>query len=196
MSRAPVPFDLFARTLRMRHLGMTRSFRPLAAALLIGLALASCAKKAAEGERTMSPEEGAAFDSTSDLDVLEAQLAAREDQLRALGAAPPGGAATQAAAPSRDLSAGEAGADVSEAKAGPQVAPTAAAAEKPAERSNQPVRTNRCENVCDLSAAICQLQDQICGLVPRHEGEPRYQRACDRASADCSFATEACHACA
>jgi hypothetical protein len=49
--------------------------------------------------------------------------------------------------------------------------------------------------VCEISAAICGLQDQICGLVPRHPGDPRYQATCDRATADCRLSTEACHGC-
>ena len=56
-------------------------------------------------------------------------------------------------------------------------------------------RGGRCEQICEIAAAICALEGQICGLVARHADDERYRAACERAAGDCRFATEACHAC-
>lgn len=184
---------------------MNMSLRTLSLAL-VGLLTASCAKRATEG--TAAPVETAAGAEPGDIDALEAELAAHEDQLRALGAAPPAGealAAGDAVSPDvrakRDASGGEAtndamskSAEVQTQSGGPAPATAPAAAER-AEQRVLPGASNRCASVCEISTSICQLRDNICGLAPRHADEPRYQRACDRASVDCDFAVEACHAC-
>lgn len=200
MSRLPVRSDMFAGTLHDGHVSMTRfnlgpsrGARGLVA-LLLAVAVGGCAKKAAEGERTMSPDDAAGPVGGADLDALEAQLAAREEQLRALQA---GGFAGAGGEGTRDtpVAAEDKGDRAAAAQGEP--APTAGSAPTaPNVSPAEPAPKNRCSDVCEIQAAICQLQDQICGLVPRHEGEPRYQRACERASADCTYATEACHACA
>jgi hypothetical protein len=56
--------------------------------------------------------------------------------------------------------------------------------------------TARCEQVCDLAAISCGLGDQICELAERHEDDPTYAAACERAHADCDAAKDACDACA
>jgi hypothetical protein len=53
----------------------------------------------------------------------------------------------------------------------------------------------RCQRVCELSEATCDLQDKICTLADAHEGEPRYASACERADDHCRRASEACRAC-
>lgn len=193
MTRRPAPSDLLFRTLRFRPVVMHMSIRTLALALA-GLTLTACAKRSAE--RTMAPAEDSAADAQAgDIDALEAELAAREDELRALGAGPSGGAEALAR---RDAQATAEGDD---AEAKPADAPTASGRAAPTmgrsaatKRSEQP--DSRCERVCEITAAICQLRDNICGLAPSHPDEPRYQRACDRATVDCTTATEACDACA
>lgn len=149
----------------------------------------ACAKKA---DMTAAPEASAG----DDLAVLEQQLAARESQLR--------GAGFEAPAQKKELAEGDA--RVEEAAPAPEPTSTPTAPAKPASAgadanddeahlSRKAAPGGRCEQVCEISAAICGLRDQICGLVPRHPGDPRYQAACDRAAADCQFSTEACHGC-
>lgn len=53
----------------------------------------------------------------------------------------------------------------------------------------------RCERICGLSASICGLGERICALSDQHDREPRYARACERATLDCERATEACEGC-
>lgn len=155
----------------------------------------ACAKHDA---RTAAPD--AAVD---ELAALEQQLAARESQLRsfdvpvaqikeegahkkaageAAGPAPTSAPMTAPVQPA-ESPAPEA---ASGADANHDMAPSAEKTEAP---------RGRCMQVCEISAAICDLQDQICGLVPRHRDDPRYQAACDRAVADCRLSTEACHGC-
>lgn len=54
---------------------------------------------------------------------------------------------------------------------------------------------SRCERVCQLAAATCELETQICELAERHPDEPRYARACQRAEQQCLAASQACQRC-
>lgn len=142
--------------------------------------MVGCAKKS-PAEATAPPASaGAAAD---ELEGLEQQLAQRESQLQAIGVGPDPSARDE-----KISSGGDATADAAPSEPAPSaaVAPSAEAARSQA---------GRCEQVCELATAICELESQICGLLPRHPGEARYQAACDRAGADCRLATEACHAC-
>lgn len=53
----------------------------------------------------------------------------------------------------------------------------------------------RCERVCRLAEATCELETQICELAARHPDEPRYAQACMRAEQQCEAATRACRRC-
>jgi hypothetical protein len=53
----------------------------------------------------------------------------------------------------------------------------------------------RCERVCGLSEATCELEAQICTLAMRHPDEPRYAQACARAEQQCIAAVDACDRC-
>lgn len=201
MSRLPARSDLFLRTLRFSPVAMHMSLRTLSLAL-VGLVVSACAKRAPE---TAAPEETAApagGEASEDIDALEAQLAAREDQLRALGAAPPaagGGAEAEA------MGATATRQDKNDERTTDQVAKKSAEAQSAsadATPATAPMQAEapappgaRCESVCEVTTSICQLRDNICELARRHTDEPRYGRTCDRAVADCEFATEACHAC-
>lgn len=187
MSRKPARSDLFHRTLRYHHVAMTRSFVTLCGGLLLGLMLSSCAKRAADNERVTSPESGGG--AGSELDVLETELAARVERLRVIRLGLSDAAGEEVASAGSEP---RGGADM--AKSGDVPTTSSAPAAPSAERANEPA-PGKCSEVCELSVSICQLQDQICGMVPRHEGEPRYAEACERAKGDCEFATEACHAC-
>lgn len=55
--------------------------------------------------------------------------------------------------------------------------------------------TTRCERVCGLAEATCELETQICELAARHPDEPRYAQACARAEQQCLAASEACQRC-
>lgn len=54
---------------------------------------------------------------------------------------------------------------------------------------------SRCERVCDLAEATCELETQICELAERHPDEPRYAQACARAEQQCEAAARACDRC-
>jgi hypothetical protein len=53
----------------------------------------------------------------------------------------------------------------------------------------------RCQRICDLAEATCELQSRICALADDHTGEERYVAACTRADDDCRRASEACRGC-
>jgi hypothetical protein len=53
----------------------------------------------------------------------------------------------------------------------------------------------RCERLCRLAEATCELETQICELAARHPGEPRYEQACLRAEQQCIAASDACQRC-
>ena len=53
----------------------------------------------------------------------------------------------------------------------------------------------RCERVCRLAEATCELETQICELAARHPDEPRYAQACARADQQCEAASQACERC-
>jgi hypothetical protein len=53
----------------------------------------------------------------------------------------------------------------------------------------------RCDRVCGLAEATCELEAQICELAARHPDEPRYAQACVRAEQQCEAASEACQRC-
>jgi hypothetical protein len=78
----------------------------------------------------------------------------------------------------------------------------AAAPEGRARRSNRAKRgvreqtPDRCEMICDLAAATCDLEAKICALASEHPEDARYQDACERANRDCDIAQEACLECA
>lgn len=199
--RASDRSDLSAGSLRSGH-GVK-----FLSACVAALALSACAKKAAESTAPESSDMAAVPD---DIDALERELDLRERQMTQLGAGRSAGSVAaggggqalgKTAARSGDdrkgenklAGAGEAGADMSAAEAQTSpVAPTSAPEPGPARDLAQ----NRCMTVCDLSTSICQLQDRICDLAPRHPNEPRYQAACERAARDCQSSQEACHDCA
>jgi len=148
---------------------------------LFSLALGACAKRMPEGATVPADaNEGA----PADIDALEARLTAHEAQLRSYGVAP----SRRAAEGAEDRQKAAESAD--EARYSGE--PTATA---PAAAGGGAGPTHRCETICGLSSSICQLRDNICALAPRHPDEPRYEAACQRATEDCTIATEACHAC-
>lgn len=205
--RAPADFtdrpDLSAGSLRFGH-----GVKFLSATIIAALALSACSKSASR--ESSAPEARAAEgEAPDDIDALERELGVREQQLAALrgqpaGSSLAGGGSGQAAGGDANKSARtraelekKADVDATEAQSGPMpaTAPTQAttqAAEPPMRDAPQ----DRCTTVCELSTAICGLQDRICELAPRHPGEPRYQAACQRAARDCEASQEACHACA
>jgi hypothetical protein len=164
--------------------------------------VAGCASKRA-AETSSSP--GVALD---ELAGLEQQLAMREAQLRAVGAGP---GTTQAATSGSGRDGGVGAAKAANEREGlapvgaepasaPRPAESAPVAGAPPQMDAEGVddatsRGGRCEQICEIAAAICALEGQICGLVARHADDERYRAACERAAGDCRFATEACHAC-
>lgn len=53
----------------------------------------------------------------------------------------------------------------------------------------------RCERICDLAEATCDLEGRICALADEHPTERRYADVCGRAQDDCARANEACEGC-
>ena len=167
--------------------------------------VAGCASKRA-AEPSSSPETGQG--EHDELAVLEQQLAMREAQLRAVGAGP---GTTQAATSGSGRDGGVGAAKAANEREGlapvgaepasaPRPAESAPVAGAPPQMDAEGVddatsRGGRCEQICEIAAAICALEGQICGLVARHADDERYRAACERAAGDCRFATEACHAC-
>lgn len=62
-------------------------------------------------------------------------------------------------------------------------------------RAARAART-RCERVCDLAAATCDLRDRICNLAGDHPDDTRYADACTRADDQCTAAKSYCDGCA
>jgi len=61
-------------------------------------------------------------------------------------------------------------------------------------RSSKPELT-RCERLCELDAAICDLAGHVCGLAEQHPDNDRHVQACARAEVLCDTAAGACLAC-
>ena len=154
------------------------SWRGVIAGLLAGAVLvAGCGKKA--GPSSEAPEATAADASpgfeTERYEVLdglggyENELAGYEDQMLAIGLPLPGAVVQARTDQGRNsLPAGDGGGDAG----GP-----------------------RCERICGLATNICELRERICTLGAEHQGEPRYEHACERATLDCEHATAACEGC-
>ena len=157
--------------------------------MLFGALASGCAQRASSAASV--PEA-----TSDDLSALEQRLAQRGEQLRALGVAPADHPSESA---NRDRAADSTAdaADTSEMVAAPSAtARTSAPSPEAQAKSSQPEPVgDRCAQICEIAAAICSLEQQICGLLARHQDEPRYQSACDRSVADCRAANEACHAC-
>jgi hypothetical protein len=168
--------------------------------MLLAALASGCSKKTSH-DASAAPGEAGEAGGGDDLAALEQQLARRESELQAVGISPmarkqsirDGGGSNDAAARSEAEVGASAGGDASAPV--PSTGPAPTTAPPPADPDREPDAPGRCERVCEISAAICTLEQQICGLLPRHRGEARYQDACDRAIADCQLATEACHAC-
>jgi hypothetical protein len=80
------------------------------------------------------------------------------------------------------------------------VAPDSAAERRRANKRRLSTRSRReastrCERLCGLAEATCELETQICELAASHPGESRYQQACLRAEQQCIAASEACQRC-
>lgn len=159
------------------------SWRAIIVGALAGLVLAAgCAKKASPETSSpdaapadMAAEEEAGDDEAAggaaeddSLEALEAELLGFEDGLLGAGVDLP----EDVKAARVDLGA----------QAG-----TPADAGTPDER--------RCERICELATNICGLRDRICELADEHEQDPRYVKACDRATQDCERAQGACEDC-
>lgn len=186
--------DLSAGSLRFGH-----GVKFLSVCIIVAAALSACSKRESTKETT-APRDGGGGDAASDdIDALERELDAREQQLAALRGQPAGGDIAAGSgggqAVGRDTNARAEKKATAESEAQGVPAPTSSA---PTIAPEPPMRDgpqDRCTTVCELSAAICGLQDRICDLAPRHPNEPRYQAACQRAARDCETSQEACHAC-
>jgi len=62
-------------------------------------------------------------------------------------------------------------------------------------RRERRAERDRCDRICDLAEAACNLQSRICALADRHAGEARYESVCQRANDHCRLASDACSTC-
>lgn len=166
---------------------------PRRALLLSLLCVAACAKKmgprdaaAPEAAATAAPGGDAGLDYAGESeeggrDYLAEEptfdeLAARFDQLDA------------------DLSAQgiSTTAGTEEAPMSTSVAPDAAGAPVVKKKKDG---QSRCERICGLKEAICDVSDRICGLAETHADEEKYTDACARSQGRCEQAADACSSC-
>jgi len=175
-----------------------RRFGPLLWALALGVGLLSgCAKKTSQSAPPAPSEDWGGVDGggESSVEDLERRLGAEESRLRAAGVALPTGPNGAVA----DASAANPGIDgeveVSAAEAEPAADEMESAEDGGGGDRGAARDRRRCTNVCDLSRSICDLEAQICSLAERHVDDRRYSEVCERASADCRVAQEACNAC-
>ncbi len=56
-------------------------------------------------------------------------------------------------------------------------------------------QASRCERICSLKDAICDVSQRICGLAESHEDDRKYADACARSQSRCEQATTACSNC-
>ena len=207
-----VPTDMSSWTVRVG--AVRRRFGPLLGALTLGVGLlGGCAKKTSQPAPPEVPSadwdgasggggDGDEESSVEEVEELERRLGAEESQLRAAGVALPRRRGLNADASSQ----AELGFDEAEAEASrstPQEEPSVSGSEaEPAAEEMESVADvdrgdrGRCTNICAISRSICDLEAQICSLAERHVDERRYSEVCERASADCRVAQEACNACA
>ena len=68
-------------------------------------------------------------------------------------------------------------------------------AERVTDRKKRKETRTRCERVCDLADATCQLQERICGLADQHVTDVRYEEACARAELQGDAADRECQLC-
>ncbi len=73
--------------------------------------------------------------------------------------------------------------------------PTPDAAGTPADEGKDSGKGSRCERICKLKDAICDVSERICGLAESHEDETKYTDACTRSETRCEQATTACSTC-
>lgn len=53
----------------------------------------------------------------------------------------------------------------------------------------------RCERICSLKDAICEVSERICALAETHEDDSKYTDACARSETRCDEAATACSSC-
>lgn len=176
------------RAARSTRMAQTREYLVRAGVFALVL-VAGCKSKGADA--VTAAESPSEVPADLSIDDYERMLAQNEADLRTVGVAMPGpmgGAVVDtadAAEEDEEEAAGDAVAGLDEADASP-AAPKRGAFEG----------RDRCEMICELAGMTCELEAKICRLAADHPGEPRYENACARATADCDVAEAACRACA
>lgn len=163
-------------------------------ALGIGV-LGACASK--QSAESRPPEAAAAWQADASVEDLERALSDEEQRLRAAGIALPTGlvAAQPVQAETETEVGGASALDVADAMPEPMAAAPREESIESSDYESRRASRQRCNDVCDLAASICDLEQHICSLATRHAGETRYAAVCERASGDCDAAQEACNAC-
>jgi hypothetical protein len=166
------------------------------------LQLARAETKRLDGERRASedlaPSAPAGADVPAASPSADATVADEGDAVSGPSPAndmPTGGADAEAPPPepSPAVEEEQAGAGERENVARDQAAPGPARASKRKHESRN--ARDRCELVCNLTESTCDLEALICELARRHDEDPRYDQACERAETDCAVAQEACLGC-
>jgi|GEM_PF-1582088 len=53
----------------------------------------------------------------------------------------------------------------------------------------------KCEELCQLSRAICEIKTKMCEIADEHVADDAYQNLCRQAKQRCQRASESCHRC-
>lgn len=165
--------------------GALRLVAVIAAAGALSLFAPACAKN----RETTAPESAPPSD---DIGAIEAELSSNAAELQREGVALDDGKVDQRA-PTDESVAGTAQDDadvVQRDLTKERVSAQPQARTKRAERARP-----RCERICDLAETTCDLRLRICDLAQVHEGDLRYENACERATTQCEAARSACTRC-
>jgi len=173
--------------------------------VLVGLMSAGCARTSTTPPPAAQPEQAVA----DDIAAVERELDARELELTDLGIALPlaelespvtededaADEAPEHTAPSEPSSSAD-GAAPSAPSESTQAESTQAGRSPTTKRVQaRSAARSRCERICDLAQATCELSERVCALAAQHADDPRYRDACARADDQCQASSGACAAC-
>jgi hypothetical protein len=161
----------------------------LAGVIAVAGALSVFAAACAKNRETSAPESAPVRD---DIGAIEAELSSNAAALQSEGIALADGKVAEPTSTDESMAgAAQDDADVVQRDMTKErVSAQSQARTKRAERARP-----RCERICDLAGSTCDLRLRICDLAQVHEGDLRYENACERATTQCEAARAACTRC-